>query len=53
MNGWITTYLTFPSVALGAAGYSLIRKLYTDGTLRLYRTRGHNQASAPEHTKPH
>ncbi|GAB7350239.1 hypothetical protein MBLNU459_g0890t2 [Dothideomycetes sp. NU459] len=40
------------SVAVGFAGYSLLRKLYTDGTLRLYRSRGHNQASSPEHTKP-
>ncbi|GAB7350238.1 hypothetical protein MBLNU459_g0890t1 [Dothideomycetes sp. NU459] len=40
------------AVAVGFAGYSLLRKLYTDGTLRLYRSRGHNQASSPEHTKP-
>ena len=39
-------------VAVGFAGYSILRKLWTDGTLRLYRSRGHNQASAPEHTKP-
>ncbi|KAL1585614.1 hypothetical protein WHR41_05990 [Cladosporium halotolerans] len=26
------------AVALGAAGYSIIRKFYTDSTLRLYRS---------------
>ncbi|THW86443.1 hypothetical protein D6C90_10252 [Aureobasidium pullulans] len=40
------------AVAIGFAGYSLIRKLFTDGTLRLYRSRGHNQASSPSDTKP-
>ncbi|KAK5007058.1 hypothetical protein LTR28_005732 [Elasticomyces elasticus] len=40
-------------IAIGAAAYSIIRKFYTDGTLRLYRSRGHNQASKPEDTKPH
>jgi len=40
------------SIAIFAAFYSIFRKLYVDGTLRLYRSRGHNQASAPEHTKP-
>ncbi|THZ85265.1 hypothetical protein D6C84_03436 [Aureobasidium pullulans] len=40
------------NVAIGFAGYSLIRKLFTDGTLRLYRSRGHNQASSPSDTKP-
>ncbi|KAJ9623443.1 hypothetical protein H2203_005703 [Taxawa tesnikishii (nom. ined.)] len=39
-------------VAIGAAVYSLIRKFYTDGTLRLYRSRGHNQAASPADTKP-
>ncbi|GAB7337143.1 hypothetical protein MBLNU457_g2537t1 [Dothideomycetes sp. NU457] len=40
-------------VAISFAIYSLIRKVYTDGTLRLYRSRGHNQASSPADTKPH
>lgn len=40
-------------IAIGAACYSLIRKFYTDGTLRLYRSRGHNQASSAGDTKPH
>ncbi|KAI4803575.1 hypothetical protein E4T44_10727 [Aureobasidium sp. EXF-8845] len=38
------------AVAIGFAAYSLIRKLFTDGTLRLNRSRGHNQAaSKPSH----
>jgi len=41
------------AIALAAAGYSLIRKFYVDGTLRLYRSRGHNQAASPSDTKPH
>ncbi|KAF1345478.1 hypothetical protein BDV97DRAFT_402059 [Delphinella strobiligena] len=41
------------AVALSFAAYSLGKKLFTDGTLRLYRTRGHNQASSPQDTKPH
>ncbi|KAL1305197.1 hypothetical protein AAFC00_002117 [Neodothiora populina] len=40
-------------IAVGFAVFSLTRKLYTDGTLRLYRSRGHNQASSPEDTKAH
>ncbi|CAD0084303.1 unnamed protein product, partial [Aureobasidium vineae] len=40
------------AVAIGFAAYSLFRKLFTDGTLRLYRSRGHNQASSPSDTKP-
>ncbi|KAG9518246.1 hypothetical protein KCU99_g1596, partial [Aureobasidium melanogenum] len=40
------------AVAISFAAYSLIRKLFTDGTLRLYRSRGHNQASSPSDTKP-
>ncbi|KAI4817318.1 hypothetical protein E4T44_10522 [Aureobasidium sp. EXF-8845] len=38
------------AVAITFAAYSLIRKLFTDGTLRLNRSRGHNQAaSKPSH----
>lgn len=40
------------SIAVGFAGYSLLKKLWSDGTLRLYRSRGHNQASSPADTKP-
>lgn len=40
------------SVAIFAAMYSLGRHLYADGTLRLYRSRGHNQAKSSSDTRP-
>jgi len=46
-----TTNHSIHSIAVGFAGYSLIRKLFVDGTLRLSRSRGHNQAAAPSDPK--